>query len=180
MLFSDEELAKIADWQPVADGFGRDDDTIRKHVMPALESLKASGFWDYHTWGNGGLSNYYSATVFPYQKRRRVFTTLTSFDCVAVYLSLMLPVGVVGRTSVSIDARISAFTPLDLDSIVEPVYGADDLLNAVLDAFKDTAYQFMDRDAVSQPLPPNVTPDEYCLCSEPWDRAFHALFADTD
>jgi len=180
MPFSEEELAKIADWHPVVDGFDRDGDTIRNHIWPSLESIKRSGVWDYHVWGDGGLSNYYSATVHRAPKRQRTSSTPTSFDCVAVYLSLMLPVGVLGRTIASMGSRSFSFSPLDLDSIIEPVYGADELLNTVLDAFKNSVYQFLDRDAANQPLPPNVTPHEYCLCKEPWDRAFHALFADTD
>ncbi len=69
---------------------------------------------------------------------------------------------------------------LGFDSLIAPVRGIDDLVDAILDAFHDSVYRFLDREELAQHLPAHITPDEYCMCAEPWDRVFHVLFANTD
>ena len=44
----------------------------------------------------------------------------------------------------------------------------------------DSPYRLVAREVTDQPLPAGVEIYEYCLCAKPWDRVFHALFADTD
>ena len=91
-----------------------------------------------------------------------------------------MPVGVLGRTSFTIAWKTFCADHLEMASIIRPDRGTEEIVNAILDAFDKSIYRFLDLDDVSQPLPPHIKPEEYCFCAKPWDRAFHALFANTD
>ena len=54
------------------------------------------------------------------------------------------------------------------------------VMQIVIRAAEEAGFSMLRPEDVGQRLPEGVEPDEYCLCSEPWDRVFHALFANTD
>lgn len=185
MTFTDKQLENIAKWKPADERF-TSVDPVQKYILPALSFFDESDCWKSSIIdnGSGGLSNYYSVAIYPMLTKKELSSARHykpyHGDAVLVYLSLMYPVGAIGRTSISLSALMFAHDPLELDSLVRPVRGIDKTIDAILHAFQDSIYQFLDRESLSQPLPPHIKPDEYCLCDEPWDRVFHVLFANTD
>jgi hypothetical protein len=184
MAFTEEQLVKIAAWEPADNRFVAND-PVAEFIRPAVSTLSASGRWQCHIVEDGGLSNYYSIVIHQSLDKQELSRSRHckpySGNCVLINLSLMVPIGVLGHGSFTIASdNLVTWSCLDLDTIVAPAYGSDELVDAILDAFKDSIYHFVDRDAVSQCLPPHIAPEEYCLGAKPWDRVFHVLFANTD
>lgn len=183
MSFSEEQLEKIAAWQ-VADERFASIDPMTTYIRPAVSTLAESGRWQCHIVDDGGLSNYCSIGVHRSLNKDELSCSRQHKpyrgDGVFAYLSLMVPVGALGRTSFTIASDMFGADPLGMASIIAPARGTDDIVDAILDAFSESIYRFLDGDTLSQRLPRHIKPDEYCLCDEPWDRVFHVLFANTD
>jgi hypothetical protein len=183
MVFTEEQLAKIAAWQ-VADERFNSSDPMTEYIRPAVSALSDSGRWQCHIVDDGGLSNYCSIGVHPSLDREQLSLSRHYMpyygDGIFVYLSLLMPIGVMGRASFTIASDLFSAVHLELTSIIPPIRRVDPTVDAIFDAFSGSIYRFLDRDALSQRLPPHIKPDEYCLCEEPWDRVFHVLFANTD
>lgn len=181
MRFTDEELAKIAAWAPVVPGFDRDDATVEKYIRPILDRLSADGRVAVQVMQDGGLSNYFAFLVHeavagppPKEEFRRV-------PCAVVQLSLMAPIGVFGQLTSSQRDKYFGWSNLQPDQVCDPALPPNWVAAAVVAAVhEESPYRLVGREVTDQHLPPGVAVFEYCLCAEPWDRVFHALFADTD
>ncbi|QDV50909.1 hypothetical protein Enr17x_29540 [Gimesia fumaroli] len=185
MHFTEEQLEQIAKWNPIDERLAASE-LAEEWIGPAVSRLKESGLCYCYIveTGSSGMSNYYAIAIRPgiakdEATRKHHFKPYDG-PGIYVYLSLTAPVGAIGTTSIISTLHLFAADPLELDSLIAPVKGNNEMIDAILDAFDDSIYQFLDREALSQPLPPHITPYEYCLCDEPWDRVFHVLFANTD
>jgi hypothetical protein len=181
MLFTRAQLENIAAWKPADESFASID-PIEQYIRPAICTLAES--YECHIVDDGGLSNYYSVAIHPSLTKQE--SSLARHykpyegNGALIYLSLMAPVGAIGRTSITVASDMFGASPLSMESLIDPERGIDETVDAILDAFNGSIYRFLDRHTLAQQLPPHITPDEYCLCDEPWDRVFHALFANTD
>jgi hypothetical protein len=184
MRFTDEELAKIATWNPIAPGFDRDDATIEAHIRPILDRLTADPRLKLNVMQDGGLANYFGFLVYEAAAARLLPDGwVRDVPCVVVKLSLMAPVGVFGQSSFSecVKPWIFGCSNLGPEQVCDPAAPPDWISAAVVAATHEASpYQLVGREVTDQPLPSGVSVYEYCLCPEPWDRVFHALFADTD
>ena len=109
MRFSHFQLEKIAAWEPADDAFASVD-PIKQFVRPALAKLTESERYQCYTVDDGGLSNYYSFAIYPSLKEcetsRSHNVTRNDGDAILVYLSLMVPFGAIGSTSISVAPQI--------------------------------------------------------------------------
>jgi hypothetical protein len=181
MRFSDEELSKIASWTPIAQGFDREDATIEACIRPILNRLSSDSRLGLRTTQDGGLSNYFAFLVFDATLGRRPGSEARAVPCVEVQLSLMAPVGVYGLSTFSESERSFGWNNLGPEQVCDPASPPNWIAAAVVAAVQEwSPYRLVGQEVTDQPLPPGVEIYEYCLCAEPWDRVFHALFADTD
>lgn len=98
-----------------------------------------------------------------------------------VQLSLMAPVGVYGQSTFAVIERSVGWNNLGPEQVSDPDAPPDEIAAAIVAAIRELSpYRLVGREVTDQPLPIGVKIYEYCLCDEPWDRVFHALFADTD
>ena len=99
-----------------------------------------------------------------------------------VQFSLMSPVGVFGESTFSESEKFWAYDRLSPAEVCDPASPPNWIAELVIDVVQQTStpYELVGRDVVAQPLPAGVKIYEYCLCEEPWNLTFHALFADTD
>ena len=183
MLFSKSQLEKIAAWESPDETFATTD-PVEQHIQPAILALTRTGYYENSIADDGGLSNYYAFAVYPPLTKSQLSSArhFKPFHgaCTLVYLSLMVPVGAIGRGTITISSHSYVSGRMKLDSIQTPERGSEKTIDAILDAFDGSVFHFLDRQAFSEPLPPDIKPSEYCLCDEPWDRVFHVLFANTD
>jgi hypothetical protein len=101
--------------------------------------------------------------------------------CVVVQLSLMAPIGVFGQSTFSEGERSFGWSSLGPEQVCDPASPPDWISAAVVAAVHEASpYRLVGREVIDRPLTPGVEIYEYCLCAEPWNRVFHALFADTD
>lgn len=183
MRFTDQELKELATWYPIDKRFDVDN-RIKLHIDPSIEKLEATGKWKCCKDHDNGLRSYYSIEF--YDPKRPTGSwwghrdECQEFDVVCAYLSLSAPVGALGKSSISISPTMFARGTIDKEDILDPDRGKSELVDAILDAFQISPYEFLRKEELLTPLPPGIEPHEYCLCAEPWDRLFHLLFADTD
>jgi hypothetical protein len=179
MKLGDEEIARIAIWESVYPGYDRQDFTIEHHIRPILNRLQDLVHISLYEFEDGGLSNYFA--FFVYVKGDGITIGTDMKNCgVVVYLSLLAPVGVTGLSEMIGGATWKSSPHLEIADVVSPDCSKDELLTLVFSAVQQSEYALLTPDEIRQTLPQNVTPYEYCMCREPWDRYFHALFANTD
>ena len=185
MQFTDRQLEQLAAWEPADERFSAID-PITEYITPVIDRLRETGDWHCYIVedGEGGYTNYFSLAVRPSCEKDEIplpqeFQPYRG-DGLLVYLSLLCPVGAIGITSIINSSRLFAIDPLELNALLVPSKGNSGMVDAILDAFGDSIYQILDAETLSQALPAHITPDEYCLCGEPWDRVFHVLFSNTD
>lgn len=173
MRFTAEELKSIAGWEPVAHGFDRDDATLAVHIQPILDCLCLDRSLRCHTVQDGSTANYFAFVVHE--------AGLTRGPCMAVFLSLMAAVGIIGRTTFWEGPDFFGWNHVgpedvcDLESCTSPIE------RSVVEAVRDSScYELLGRQVTDARLPEGIEIYEYCLCEEPWDRVFHALFSDAD
>lgn len=162
-------------------GFDRDQRTIDTYIQPILNRISADKRLALRQMNDGGLSNYFSFLVFDPSVHAPGYGNKSNVPCVAVMLSLMAPVGVYGRSSFSEGPSYFGYPDFEPEQVCDPFSPPDWMSASVVAAVHDpSSYQLIGRDETDQLLPTNVEVYEYCSCAEPWNRVFHALFADTD
>ena len=183
--FTREELGRLAKWEVI------DSDFCPENLIEmAAKKVRLQGYVC-KTSRENGLANYYIAfTHVPLtvnQKRTASFHHPIRLDGVTAYFNRCVPVAAFARTSAIIAAidvknelTISSSLSPNLPNVIDPVPGNDPIVDAILHAFLGSPYEFWNKDDLSEPLPLDVEPFEYCLGDEPWDRVFHVLFANTD
>jgi hypothetical protein len=173
MRFTAEELESIAGWEPIAPGFDRDDATLRAHIQPILDRLASNRALAYHVVQDGGMANYFAFIVHE--------TGLSRGPCIGVYLSLMAAVGIIGRTTFSTGPDFFWWNHIGPEHVCDLESCTSTLERSVVEAVRDSScYELLGRQITDTCLPEGIEIYEYCLCKEPWDRVFHALFSDTD
>jgi hypothetical protein len=189
MRFSDEQLKRFAEWESVVPGFDRnvaynDDQAIHRHISPLIAEITASGQLTSHQFEDGGLSNHFAFFLHHSSDLPDVSTfedySAVEVPGITVYLSLLAPVGVFGRSSSQIGPRCWIWGTLEISDVRDGSEAEGELERSLLSAISKTPYQLLSRADVAEPLPAGIHPYEYCFCEEPWDKVFHALFANTD
>lgn len=177
-----EELAKIAGWESVASGFGRDSQCVQNYIHPILELLSSDSRLKVRVTSDGGMSNYFAFLVQNNSAATSSCTTsVHQIPCVVVQLSLSLPIGVYGNSTFSVGERFFAWSRLSPEQVSDPGSPSSWIAEVVIAAIhKASPYRLVNREITDQLLPADIKIYEYCLCDEPWDRLFHALFAETD
>jgi hypothetical protein len=179
--FSDDELAKIAAWEPITPGFGRDRAIVSRNIGPILDRLRGRTRVWLSELAEGETSNYFSFIVYDASIRPEAGCEVSNARCIMVQLSLMAPVGVIGESTFSAGEKFFAWDNLNPAAVRDPASAGDWITSLVIDAVREESpYRLIGRDVTDQPLPAGVKVYEYCLCDEPWDLVFHALFADSD
>jgi hypothetical protein len=189
MHFSREQLENFAAWQPVVAGYDRhtplvENFTIHHRIHPLIADITASRQFRSHTFEDGGLSNYF-AFFLHFSSDLPDISHLEGYSAIkvsgiSVYLSLLAPVGVFGRTSAMIGPRSWSGWGLELADVCNTTEAEGELETTFLSTIAKTPYRLLSREEIMQPLPPGVEPYEYCLCEGPYDKVFHVLFANTD
>jgi hypothetical protein len=188
MRFSKEQLQRFAEWKSVVPGFRHDvayndNQAIHHHILPLVAEITASRQITSHQFEDGGLSNYF-AFFLHYSSDLPEFSNIeydgVEVPGVTVYLSLLAPVGVFGRSSSFIGARCWSWGYLEISDVLNASEAEGELERSLLSAISKTPYQLLSRTDIAEPLPAGVHPYEYCFCEEPWDKVFHALFTNTD
>jgi hypothetical protein len=179
--FTSEDLAAIARWEPIAPGFSTSR-TVISHVQPILDRLHSERSLACSVVQDGGTANYFAFTVSTAARFRPGSPPLYRCDpCVLVYLSLLAPVGVFGRSEFEQTSTSSRLRYLGPGQVCDPDGWTTLLDRTVIEAVRQAScYELLGRQVIDGPLPEGIEVNEYCLCDKPWDRVFHVLFADTD
>jgi len=187
MNFSDDDLRKFASWESVALDFDRNvpvhqDRAMREHIQPLILQITQSGMFEAHILEDGGLTNYFAMLVCAADIHKEYLLSEVPREVsgLMVLLSLLAPVGVFGRSAISLSRTSAAWTLLEPHDVADPAKAKGLFEEAVLSATKVSAYVYLSRAEIEKPLPAGIVPYEYCLSNEPWDRVFHVLFSNTD
>jgi hypothetical protein len=181
MRFTDEELANIASWAPIAPGFDREEASIEANIRPILDRLSSDSRLSMRIIQDGGLSNYFAFLLFDAALEREPGGEARGVPCAVVQLSLMAPVGVYGVSTFSEFERSSAWSNLEPEQVCDPANSPNWIAAALVAAVHEaSSYRLVGREVTDERLPPDTEIYEYCLCARPWNRVFHSLFADTD
>jgi hypothetical protein len=182
MEFTNEQLGKFSRWESVEPGYNRDIaeadcPIINGCIKPLLNDLSSIQDVFYQIFDDGGMSNYYS--FFLYKSKRKV----GRLSGLMIYFSLLAPVGVFGQATVfgSFGSSFSgARSGLEPEEVCDPEELSGELETLFIQYIKTTPYRLLTPQEVLRPLPDDITPTDYCLCSKPWDKVFHVLFSNTD
>ena len=181
MAFSTEQWLKIVRWDPTDPAF-ESVDLISRYITPAL--LQVPDTHSHTLIERGDYGNYAHVLVHRAlnvdEIRESRHHRPVTFDGISVNLSLTVPIAAMAFTTARVASGSFGSGVVDLDDVIEPSRGNHPLADIVLDVFANTPYEFVSRAFLSEPLPAGITPFEYCLGSEPWDRVFHGLFANSD
>lgn len=180
VLFSADEIARIASWQSIHPGFDRDESTVNERIRPILDAITANAGTAFYIVESGGLANYFAFFVYQSFDAGSIGGTYQQVEGINVYLSLLAPVGVFGKSEASFGPDSFAWGPLDIPQLLDPRAPPNPLAALVVEAVSKSDYRLLSRAAVDVSLPAGVQPYEYCLSAEPWDRLYHAMFANTD
>lgn len=179
MHVTHQEIAKIAEWDPTQACFGRSETKTRLRIQTIAEGISSSADLGCDILKEDGLSNYFVlfaymlADVPPFPLARKI-------EGLLIYLSACAPLGVLGWSRRCVAPGISSYDSLELETLLDPQNANGHLEEKTIEAIRAAGYELMSAREAGQPLPPGVRPYEYCLARKPWDRVFHAVFADTD
>ena len=130
MFLTNEEIAAIAQWQPICPGFGRDDTQTSARVLAIKDRINASGEFGCELVFDDGLANYF--TLFSYLVADvPSYALARSVEGLLIYLSACGPVGVAGRSRKCVGEGILTHDPLRYDA-VHMILVAAPLYNPVL------------------------------------------------
>jgi hypothetical protein len=183
MEFSNEQLEKFSQWQPVEPGYDRDIATekcpiINGYIKPLMNDLSSTQDVFCETLEDGGMSNYYS--FFLYRSKRKIGV----FPGLMIYLSLLAPVGVFGQSIISGSFRSKnlscMFSGLEPEEVCDVKKVSGELETLFIKLIATTPYRLLTPEEVLRPLPQDITPPECYNCSQPWDKVFHVIFSQTD
>lgn len=179
MPLTNDEIATIAEWQPIRVGFGRDDTQTAIRIKGIVDRINSSGDFGCEILEDDGLSNYF--VLFAFAVADVPSNALSrQVEGLLIYLSACGPVGVVGRARKCVGPGCSLHAPLRLEVLLSPEQPNGRLEQKSTEEIRSGGYELLSVDDISKPLPPGVKPYEYCFSSEPCDRVFHALFGNTD
>lgn len=179
MFLTNEEIAAIAQWQPICPGFGRDDTQTSARVLAIKDRINASGEFGCELVFDDGLANYF--TLFSYLVADvPSYALARSVEGLLIYLSACGPVSVAGRSRKCVGEGILTHDPLRYDALMAPDHPGTRLEATILEAIRSGGYELLTPQEALSPLPSGVVPWEYHHAPGPCDRVFHALFANTD
>jgi hypothetical protein len=111
MKLATEEIRKIAQWEAVGAGYGRENPETRIRVWSLADHLRSSVDFGCDVLEEDGLSNYF--VLFTYVVADvPSFSFAHSVNGLLIYLSACAPVAVAGRSSRCVDPGLSSYTPL--------------------------------------------------------------------
>ncbi len=169
------DMRCLADWQAIAPGFGRDSNVFERHIQPILQQLeKLDTTRDIWVIENGGNSAHVCAFV------RSKNNDNPANNGMYVYMSLLAPIAAVARGHALVDKKIQSFKPPEPSEVLTLATAENDWERAVITAIEHGGFELLTPQQAMTPLPAEVTPYEYCLTAEPWDRLFHVLFSLSD
>jgi hypothetical protein len=179
MPLSDNDIRLISRWQPIRESFGRSDARTGARVRGIVDGINAAGDFRCKMLADDGVGNYFTLFAFNSSDARRLSLS-KPVDGLLIYLSACAPVGVFGRSQRVEERLVCWHDPLELGSLISPEHLGDPLVEAVVNAIRRGGYEVLSPAEASRPLPAGIEPYEYCYSEEPWDRVFHALFANSD
>jgi hypothetical protein len=175
------EVATIAEWKPINPAFGVDNPQTIMRVKAIVDGLRNVDDFGCK-WQDWQDANYvalfvyrHSDVQFSYGGQERLVEGLL------VYLSACAPIGVVGRSCMSVTPSSEGWAPLEINTLLDPEYPSSALQAATYEVIRSGGYDLLTIKEVSERIPPEIKVNEYSLSpNEPQDRVFHALFACTD
>lgn len=177
-ILTEEDIVEIASWQAIDDSFAAVVQSVIESMLRRIESIEA---YTVNVFEDGGLSNYVAFLVCRKQELYYVpHETYRLLTPLAVNLSLCAPIGVIGRIHASFGTEFCCIDHLGIDDLMDPAFLGDDLERYVVILIAESPFTLLHPKEVQQPLPPGVVPHEFCYNPEPWDKYFHALFANID
>jgi hypothetical protein len=178
MKLTEENIVDIASWQAIDDEFASLAHPAIDSILHRIESTQA---YNVKVFEDGGLSNYVAFLVCRKQELiHEPHETYRQLTPLAVNLSLCAPVGVIGCIRASYGTEFCCVDHLEIDDLLDPAVATREIENFVVSVISESPFRLMHPDEVRLPLPPGIVPYEYCYGPEPWDKYFHAIFANTD
>lgn len=178
MHLSNSELAKIAVWEPIREGFGRDTRQTKRRIQEIANQIRVIGETGCEILCDDSDSNFFSLfadtvpEVSTFASACRLADRMPpTGEGLLIYLSACGPVGIVGRSMASSEPGYWSCDGLTIDRLLDPEYPHGALEERTFKAIRAGGYELLSANEVARPLPPEITP--------PWDRTFDALFANT-
>lgn len=179
-LPSAADMRRLAKWQPIVSGFGREDDgTFQRKVQPILQQLQnlpqPQEIWVIE---NGSNSNY--AHIFVQEKNHdNTPGNKNEKDCAGLHLclSLLAPIAAVARGSAHMDQHSQSYSMPEPEELMTPELARNNWERAMMAAIEHGGFELLTPQQALTPLPAGVALCGYCLANKPWDRLFHVLFS---
>jgi hypothetical protein len=173
----ENNLSRFASWQSVVAYFGRSENgqnsPVNRIIEPIITKIARANLFVkvFHTEGEGNFYSFFVCNNFP-----QAGTVLGYM----VYLSVLAPIGVIGKSKVTFyDQGMIGTDDLNLSNVLNSDEIADELGRKVLQIVTATEYELLTRQDVSKTLSNGLKRQGYCFI-EPCDKFFHVLFDWTD
>lgn len=179
MQLTDQEIAELASWGQINPDYGRDNTQTERRVNQIVTQLNATADYACQLLQGDGLSNYF--VLFAYQRAAVPKNPTADFvPGLLLYINAGAPIFVAGHSRKVVGPGFYSFAPLELSQLLTTDHATDKFEADIFHLLSSHGYQLLTAEDASRQLPAGVEIYEYCFCNQPWDRVFHALFANTD
>jgi hypothetical protein len=178
MQLTDDDIARVAQWDPIVPGFGRDDDRTRLRIQGIVDQVNASGNVGCELLWDDGMSNFF--VLFAYLTADVRDVPFPLCRGLIIYLSACAPLGAAGRSSKCVGQGFVTHEYLQPETLIDPSRPQGTIEEVTIAILQSAGYELISPVEAVKPLPhaidtlgrPKSRSDSECV--------FNALFLEND
>jgi hypothetical protein len=178
MQLTEEDIARVAQWDPVAPGFGRDDERTSRRIQGIVDQVNASGNVGCELLSDDGMSNFF--VLFTYLTAHVRDVPFPRCEGLVVYLSACAPIAAAGRSSKCVGEGFVTHEYLQPETLMDPGRPEGAVEELTIAALRAAGYKLMSSDAAVTPLPRPVSALGRPKSRSDLECVFNALFLEDD
>jgi hypothetical protein len=176
-MFTNEQLEKLSDWEPILDlfinpSFKDTDEVIQYFQTIVVASLKSEGI-NFAITEEGMYGSYYS--LFIPELNREIMNRIEGYE---FSFSILAPYAVLSKSSVYKSKTVVSYNGIDFKNLLSPKKVRTPIHEHLCRLSK--GYTFLTTEQANCPVPEKYKPMDWCLAPEPWNKTHNLLFQNTD
>lgn len=179
MNFDDKQIERMAGLEPILELFrsgkySDEDEIVKFEIKPFIEKMKKYGFISVYE-----LECTYSDCVPIFISKRS--SQSGCVDGFQIVFSKLVPVVVVGKSSVCYLEGSVSYTPLELGSLESPKRLSCSVSGAIKDTLHMTCYEIAEPYEMNALIPESILPLQapWGRPEKPWNKLYHVAFQES-
>jgi hypothetical protein len=178
MQLTEEDIVRVAQWEPIAPGFGRDNEQTSRRIQGIVDQVNASRIVGCELLWDDGMSNFF--VLFTYLTADVRDVPFPRCEGLVVYLSACAPIAAAGRSSKCVGKGFVTHEYLQPETLIDPGRPQGTIEELTIAVLRAAGYELISPDAAVGLLPrpasalgrPKSRSDSECV--------FNALFLEDD